>query len=100
MPPTDLRADILGAIMVIPGFGFSFLVICRAVGAAAGTGCTEEMDERTFLRLGMCGGGGGGGALLQVAVTCILLFFGRRNCRTGACGAAEYSVREVSEWVH
>ena len=98
VPPTDLRAGILGAIIVIPGFGFSFFVFCRAVDVAAGTGYTEDMDERTLLRLGTCGGGGG--ALLQVAAACILLFLGRRNCRTGACGAANDFVRAVSERFH
>ena len=92
VPPIDLRAGILGAIIVTPGFAFSFLVIGRAVDVDAGMGSIDEIDERTLIRLGRCGTGG---ALLQVTVgaagaagTCILLFFRRRNWRTGACGAA------------
>ncbi|KAF8462073.1 hypothetical protein DFH94DRAFT_712952 [Russula ochroleuca] len=92
VPPTDLRAGTLGAFIVVPGFALSFLVICRVVDVDAGMGSTEEIDERTLFRLGRSGAGG---ALLQVTVgaagavgTCILLFFGRRNWRTGACGAA------------
>lgn len=99
VPPTDLRAGILGAIIVNPGFAFSFLVICGAVDDDAGMGSIEEIDERTLIRLGRSGAGG---ALLQVTVgaagaagTCILLFFRRRNWRTGACGAAMDILSEV-----
>ena len=88
-PPTGLRAGIPGAIIIIPGFAFSLLVSWGTVDVDAGTGGTNEIDERMLLRLGRSGAGG---ALLQGAVgaagICILLFFGRRNWRTGVCGAA------------
>jgi hypothetical protein len=88
--PIGLRAGIPCAIIVIPGFVFSFLVTCGAVIADAGMGSAEDIDGRMLFRLGRSGAGG---ALLLLhltvgaAGTCALLFFGRTNWRTGACGA-------------
>lgn len=87
--PIGLRAGIPCAIILIPGFVFSFFVTCGAVDADAGMGSAEDIDGRILFRLGRSGAGG---ALLHLAVgaaeTCALLFFGRTNWRTGACGAA------------
>jgi hypothetical protein len=87
--PIGLRAGIPCAIIVIPGFVISFFVTCGTVDADTGMGSAEDIDGRMLFRLGRSGAGS---ALLHLAVgtaeTCALLFFGRRNWRTGACGAA------------
>jgi hypothetical protein len=87
--PIGLRAGIPCATIVIPGLVFSFFVTCGAVVVDAGMGSAEDIDGRMLFRLGRRGAGG---ALLHLAVgvagTCTLLFFGRRNWRIGACGAA------------
>jgi|SRR5258707_504680 len=87
--PIGLRAGTPSGIIVIFGFVFSPFVLCRAVDVDAGMGSAEDIDGRMLFRLGRSGAGGG---LLHLAVgaagICILLFFGRRNWRTGAGGAA------------
>ena len=87
--PTGLRAGIPCAIIVIPGFVFSFFVTCGAVDADAGMGSAEDIDGRMLFRLGRSGAGG---ALLHLAGgaagTCALLFFARTNWRTGASAGA------------
>ena len=92
--PIGLRAGIPCANIVIPGFVFSFSVTCRAVDADAGMGSVEDIDGRMLFRLGRRGPRG---ALLHLvggaAGTCALLFFGRTNWRTGACGAAMVDYR-------
>ena len=88
MLPIGLRAGTPCAIIVIPGFVFSFFVTCGAVDADAGMGSAEDIDGRMLFRLGRSGAGG---AFLHPAAsaagTCTL-FFGRTNWRAGACGAA------------
>jgi hypothetical protein len=87
--PIGLRAGIPRAIIVVPGFVFSFFVTCGAVDADAGMGSAEDIDGRMLFRLGRSSARGG---LLDLPVgaagTCALLFFGRKNWRTGAGGAA------------
>jgi hypothetical protein len=80
--PIGLRAGIPRAIIDIPGFVFATR---GAVDADAGMGSAEDIDGRVLYRLGRCGARG---TLLGAAGTCALLSFGRRNWRTGACGAA------------
>lgn len=84
--PIDLRAGTPCAMIVIPGFVLSLFVTCGAVDADAGMGSAEDIDGRMLFRLGA----GRGSLHLEVgaAGTCVLLFFGRMNWRTGTCGAA------------
>jgi hypothetical protein len=87
--PIGLRAGTPSDIIVIFGFVFSPFVLFRAVDVDAGIGSADDIDGRMLFRLGRSAAGGG---LLHLAVgaagICILLFFGRRNWRTGAGGAA------------
>ncbi len=87
--PAGLRIGIACATVVIPCFGLSFFVTCRAMHVDAGIGSAEDIDGRMLFRLRR---GAAGGALLHLAVgaavTCIWWSSGRTNWCTGACRAA------------